>query len=123
MNRKKETFDINLPIAKNIADKTIGFDLQPFDPINPKHIKEWREFFNEISENLRKEFKDKKIPFPNIKIDSTPGPITYGIKTINENGKTIHSHLPKPPLPRKILEPGLFHNTIKFIKKLITWKT
>jgi len=43
--------------------------------------------------NIKKKFDEKGIPMPGIVIDSTPAPITYGIKTTDASGNIIHSLL------------------------------
>jgi len=81
------------PIVKNIAARTIGQDLKGFDPNNPKDVEEWGNMFKEMWKGVKEEFDKKGIPMPKIVLDSTPGPITYGIKTVDENGNEIHRQI------------------------------
>lgn len=91
MSRKKKFDKIDFPIVKNIQPKLLADEIFPYIPGNKKNMAAWDKIFKDIFDPIRQEFKDKGIPWPRIIIDSTPGPITYGVKTVDENGKTIHS--------------------------------
>jgi len=93
--KKKETFkNINFPIVRNVQAKTIAQDIKGFDPNNPKDVAEWGEQMRKMWSHIKEMFDAKGIPMPTISIDHTPGPITYGIKTVDKNGKTLHTLIP-----------------------------
>lgn len=89
--KKKDTFKIQFPIVKNVCARTIAQDIKGFNPNNPNDVKEWAEQQKKLWDSVKKQFDDKGIPMPTVVIDRTPGPITYAIKTVDENENTLHS--------------------------------
>jgi hypothetical protein len=78
--------DLNFPIVKNVSAKTIAEDIFPFIPGNKENMKAWDKMFKDMADLIKKDFADKGIPMLKIVIDYSRTPITYGIKTIeNEN--------------------------------------
>lgn len=83
--------DFKFPIVKNVNPKLLGDDIVPFIPGNEENMKMWDEQMKLFFKSLRDDFNKKGVPFPKIVIDSTPGPITYAIKTVDGDGNTLHS--------------------------------
>jgi hypothetical protein len=78
--------DLNFPKVKNVSAKTIAEDIFPFIPGDKENMKVWDKMFENLTNLIKKDFADKGIPMPKIVIDHSRTPITYGIKTIeNEN--------------------------------------
>ena len=72
-----------LPFVKNVPAKTLADDIFPFIPGNKKNMKEWENMMKPMWEKIAEDFKEKGIPMPEVVIDTTPGPITYAIKTVD----------------------------------------
>ena len=79
------------PIVKHIYSKTLAQDIKGFDPNNPKDVEEWGNIFRGTFEKMKADLAAKGIPMPSIVIDSTPGPITYAVKTVDKDGNVLHS--------------------------------
>ena len=90
---RKPKFKPLLPFAEHISSKCIGDEIKSFDPSNPEHIKEWEKIQKNLFDIIKADFDTKGIPMPTISIDTTPSPITYGIKTIDESGNIIRTLL------------------------------
>jgi hypothetical protein len=92
MRKKKQTFEgMQFPIVKNVNARTIAQDIKGFDPGNPQDVADWDEQQKKMWLHIKEQFDAKGIPMPTVVIDHTKGPITYGIKTVDENGNTLHS--------------------------------
>ena len=91
--KEKNNWNIQFPLTKKVVARTLAQDIKGFDPSNPKDVEEWGNLFKEMFSNIKKKFDEKGIPMPGIVIDSTPAPITYGIKTTDASGNIIHSLL------------------------------
>ena len=91
--KKKKDFNLNFPIVKNVSPRTLAQDIVPYSPGDENNMRMWRAHFKEMGEKLKKDLDERGIPMPTIVYDTTPGPITYGIKTVDENGNTLHSQL------------------------------
>ncbi len=86
------TFEnIKFPFVKNVSAKGIGADLFPYSPGDPNNMRKWDKMLKGMAEKIKSKFDKKGIPMPTIVIDSDPDPITYAIKTTDENGNVIHS--------------------------------
>jgi hypothetical protein len=79
---------IKFPIVRKVSARTLAQDIKGFNPNDPKDVKEWGDMFEEIWAKVKKEFDKKGILMPEIVIDTTPGPITYGVKIEDEKGNT-----------------------------------
>lgn len=96
MKKKKQTFEgLQFPIVKNVSARTIAQDIKGFDPNNPKDVAEWDKVMKDMFLHIKELFDEKGIDMPKIVIDHTPGSITYGIKTVDKDGKVLHSLFPE----------------------------
>lgn len=92
MRKKKQTFDnLQFPVVKNVQPRTIAQDIFPYIPGDKKNMKAWDKIFKDTFDPIKKMYKEAGIPMPTIVIDSTPGPITYGVKTVDKDGNVIHT--------------------------------
>jgi hypothetical protein len=92
MKKKKLTLIRTLlPIVKNINARTLAQDIKGFDPNNPKDVEEWDKIMKDMIDPIKQMYKDASIPWPEIVIDHTKGPITYAIKTVDASGNVLHS--------------------------------
>ena len=90
--KKKNSFEsIGFPKVRSIQPKLLADDIFPYIPGDEKNMKVWDDLFKNLHDELKKEFDAKGIPMPTITIDHTAGPITYGVKTVDENGNTLHT--------------------------------
>lgn len=93
--KNKDIFDIQLPIVKNVSARTIAQDIKGFNPGNPQDVAEWNEMQKKMWTHVREQFDAKGIPMPTVVINYDQEPITYGVKTVDENGNTLHTLIPE----------------------------
>jgi len=93
MKEKDIWENFSFPKVKNIAPRTLSQDIFPYIPGDKKNMAAWNKMRKKLWSRIKKDFDKKGIPLPGIVIDSTPGPITYGVKTVDSSGNTLHSQL------------------------------
>ena len=74
-----------------MPSRTLGMDIIGYDPGDPNSVKEWDEVSKGLFDKVKAAFDEKGIPMPTLVIDTSKEPITYAIKTTDENGNIIHS--------------------------------
>jgi len=83
--------NINFPYVRNVSSKTIAGDIKHYDPNDPNCVREWKKVTDEIFNKVKDELDAKGIPMPKIVFDTSKEPITYAVKTTDENGNIIHT--------------------------------
>lgn len=95
MKKSKLKSLIDFPFVRNVQPRLIADDIFPYIPGDKENMAVWDRMFKQLHDDIKKEFDAKGIPMPGISIDSTSGPITYGVKTVDAEGNVLHSLIPQ----------------------------
>ena len=95
MKKGKYKSDMMLPRVRHVQPRLLADDLLSYIPGDKENMAIWDKSFEELAKRIKEAFDRKGIPMPTISIDTSPGPITYGVATTDASGNILHTLIPQ----------------------------